>query len=270
LPFIKTNRVKQAMREGRTAYGYNLTFPSPWMIEILGMLDFDFVWLDGEHGPFSLADIEATCRVAELVGITPIARVPSIQPHVVLSFLDRGVMGIMGPHIGTREQAEQLVKACYFGPLGERSFGGNRGTRYTFTPDAWGDKREFYREANDNMLVGALLEDQAAVDNIDEILKVEGLDYFGIGPNDFSQGIGFPGEPENPRVVKAMKDLTDRIRRGGGRMGGDFMKSIWVHDMLLGSGREFLKDRRKLAKVKRTVAVARRQAATGRHPGRQS
>ncbi|MSQ34470.1 MAG: hypothetical protein EXR57_01450 [Dehalococcoidia bacterium] len=254
MSFLNTNRVKKAMREGNIAYGYNLTFPSPWVIEILGILDLDFVWLDGEHGPFGLDQLEESCRVAEQVGITPVARVPSIEASTVLRYLDRGIMGIMGPHIGTREQAEQLVKACHFGPLGERSFGGNRGTMYTLTPDPWGDKRAFYREANDNMLVGALLEDRASVDNIDSIVKVEGIDYFGIGPNDFAQGIGFPGQPEHPKVVKAIKDLTERIRRGGGRMSGDFMQSVWIHDMLLDSGRALLKDKKAMAGAKRKVA----------------
>ncbi len=264
MPFLKPNRVLQARKAGRVAYGYNLTFPSPWVIELLGFLDFDFVWIDGEHGPFGLDQIEDACRVAEQVGITPIARVPSIQSHVVLSYLDRGVMGIMGPHIGTRQDAEQLVRACYFGPLGERSFGGNRGTRYTLTPDPWGDKRAFYREANENMLVGALLEDQAAVDNIGDMLKVEGIHYFGIGPNDFAQGTGYPGEPENPRVVKTMAGLKAAIQKGGGHMGDEFMKTMWVHDMLLGSAREFLKDKAALGRAKDAVAQQKAAGRAGR------
>jgi 4-hydroxy-2-oxoheptanedioate aldolase len=266
VPFLKQNRVLKAMRGGYVAYGYNLTFPSPWVIEILGMLDLDYVWIDGEHGPFSLDQIEELCRVAEQVGVTPIARVPDIGSSTVLRFLDRGVMGITGPHIGTRKDAEQLVRACYFGPLGERSFGGNRGTRYTLTPDPWGDKRAFYREANDNMLVSALLEDQAAVDNIDEILKVKGIHYFGIGPNDFAQGIGYPGEPEGRQVVKVMDALRAKIRRGGGHMGDEFMKSIWVHDMLLGSAREFLKDRKAVGAAK---AAVKRERAKPRGSSRQ-
>jgi 2-keto-3-deoxy-L-rhamnonate aldolase RhmA len=259
LPFLKPNRVKQAMRQGRVAYGFNYTFPSPWVIEILGILDFDFVWIDGEHGPFGLDQLEEACRVAEQVGLTPIARVPTIEASTVLRYLDRGIMGITGPHIGTREQAEQLVKACYFGPLGERSFGGNRGTLYTLTPDPWGDKTAFYKEANDNMLVSALLEDQAAVDNIDELLQVEGIDYFGIGPNDFAQGTGFPGQPEHPTVVKTMRELEAKIRRGGGRMGNEFMRTVWVHDLLLSGGRNFLKDKKAVAEAKRRVTSVKRK-----------
>ncbi len=257
MPFLKPNRVVQAMKSGRVAYGFNYTFPSPWIIEILGRLEFDFVWIDGEHGPFSLDQLEETCRVAEQFNMTPVARVPNIEQSTILQYLDRGVMGIMGPHIGTREQAEQLVRACYFGPTGERSFGGNRGTLYTMTPEPWGDKRAFYKEANDNMLVGALLEDQAAVDNIDDILKVKGIHYFGIGPNDFAQGIGLPGQPEAAATVKVMNDLKSRIRKAGGKMGDEFMRSIWVHSLLIDGGREYLKARQATAS-KRTPKGGKR------------
>src|SRR6202011_1136167 len=126
----QSNRVKAAMRAGRKAYGYNLSFPSPWVIDILGKLDFDYVFIDGEHGPFGLDQLEDLCRTAERHNVTPIARVPDIGSSTILRYLDRGIMGILGPHIVTEADARQLVRACYFGPIGERSFGANRGTDY--------------------------------------------------------------------------------------------------------------------------------------------
>lgn len=233
----QANRVMTAMREGRVAYGYNLAFPAPWIIDILGQRPFDFVWLDGEHGPFGLDQIEDLCRVAESLGITPIARVPDIGSSTILRFLDRGIMGIVGPHIATQADAEQLVKACYFGPLGERSFGGNRGTDYNA---GIADKAAYYRHANDHMLVGALLEDASVIDNLDGILAVPGIDYFGIGPNDFSQSLGYPGEPDHPEVVKAMTAITSRIRQAGRKMGQDIMAAVWISDMLLDASQRFL------------------------------
>ena len=140
------NRVKAAMRAGRKAYGYNLSFPSPWVIDILGKLDFDFVFIDGEHGPFGLDQLEDLCRTAERHNVTTIARVPDIGSSTILRYLDRGIMGIVGPHIATAADTRQLVRACYFGPLGERSFGANRGTDYNA---GIADKAAYYREAND-------------------------------------------------------------------------------------------------------------------------
>ena len=235
------NRVIAAMNEGRVAYGFNLIFPSPHVVEILGMLDFDFVWLDGEHGPFTLENIEDICRTADAAGMTTIARVPDVNASTILRFLDRGVQGIYGPHIATKEDAQKLVDACYFGPQGQRSFGANRGTGYWHNIP---DLKAYYQNCNDNMLVGALLEDQGSIDNIDEILAVDGIDYFGIGPNDFSQGIGYPGEPGHPEVERVTRELTDRIREAGRRMVTDVLESEWITTILIDGGRKVL-DRRK-------------------------
>jgi len=124
------NRIKAAVRAGRKAYGYNLSFPSPWVIDILEKLDFDFVLIDGEHEPFGLDQLEDLCRTAERHNLTPIARVPDIGSSTIMRYLDCGIMGIVGPHIATEADARQLARACYFGPLGERSFGANRSTDY--------------------------------------------------------------------------------------------------------------------------------------------
>ena len=239
-PMVRENRIIKAMKDGRKAVGYNITYPSVWDVEVLGRLDFDFVWLDGEHGPFGLSELEAMVRAIEASGATAVARVPNVEQSTILQYLDRGVQGIMGPHIASGEDAQKLVDACYFGPKGKRSFGGNRGTNYTFTPDPWGDKTEFYKQANDNMLVGALLEDQGSIDNIDDILAVDGIDYFGIGPNDFAQGIGYPGQSEHPDVLKAMNDLSSYIRSKGRKMSGDIMSSEWMHNFLLNGGKAHL------------------------------
>src|SRR5215475_3108675 len=231
------NRVKAAMRAGRKAHGYNLSFPSPWVIDILGKIAFDFVFIDGEHGPFRLDQLEDLCRTAERHNLTPIARVPDIGSSTILRFLDRGIMGVVGPHIATEADARQLVRACYFGPLGERSFGANRGTDYN---DGIADKAAYYREANEQMLVCALLEDVAVLENLDAILAVPGIDLYSIGPNDFAQSLGYPGQLDHPEVVKASQEITLRIHQAGARMQADVMKSAGVSDMLLDAGRRIL------------------------------
>ena len=227
---MQPNRVKSALRAGRKAYGYNLSFPSPWVIDILGKCDFDFVFIDGEHGPFGLDQLEDLCRTAERHGVTPVAMVPDIGASTILRYLDRGIMGVVGPHIATEADARQLVSACYFGPLGRRSFGANRGTDYNA---GIVDKAQYCRAANEQMLVCALLEDVAVLDNLDAILSVQGIDLYSIGPNDFAQSLGYPGQPDHPEVVRAMQDITRRIQQAGGTMQLDVMKGAWVSDMLL-------------------------------------
>jgi 4-hydroxy-2-oxoheptanedioate aldolase len=231
------NRIKTAIRENRIARGYHLEFPSPWIVEILGMQPFDYVWIDGEHGPFGLDQLEELCRTAENAGVTPIARVPDLNASTILRFLDRGIMGILGPHVASGDDVDRLVRACYFGPLGERSFGGNRGTHYNH---GIADKAAYYREANEQMLVGALLEDASVLDNLDDILAVPGVDYFGIGINDFSQSMGYPGEPDHPEVRRAADEITARIHQAGRHMGQDIMASVWVRELLIDSAARFL------------------------------
>jgi 4-hydroxy-2-oxoheptanedioate aldolase len=174
---------------------------------------------------------------SDLNGITvadyAIARVPDIGSSTILRYLDRGIMGILGPHIATEADARQLVRVCYFGPLGERSFGANRGTDYNA---GIADKAAYYREANEQMLVCALLEDVAVLDNLDTILSVAGIDLYSIGPNDFAQSLSYPGQPDHPEVVKTMQEITRRIRQAGRTMQSDVMQGAWVSDMLLDAG----------------------------------
>src|SRR5882672_7157081 len=217
------NRVKAAMRAGRKAHGYNLSFPSPWVIDILGKLDFDFVFIDGEHGPFGLDQLEDICRTAERHNVTTVARVPDIGSSTILRYLDRGIMGILGPHIATEADARQLVRACYFGPLGERSFGANRGTDYNA---GIADKAAYYREANEQMLVCALLEDVAVLDNLDTIFPGAGHRPLQYWPKRFcpKSWLSRPARPSGSRQDNAANhpshptgwahDATGRDARG--------------------------------------------------------
>ena len=234
----RRNRIKAALREGREAYGYYLTFPSPSVVEILGVLDFDYVLIDGEHGVFCPDLIEDICRAAESVNVTPIARSPDITSGTIGGYLARGVQGILGPHVSTKADAEQFVRACLFAPLGERSFGERtRGTHYDFQ---LADRPAYYRECNENMLVWALLEDTRGVENIGEITSVEGIDLISIGPIDFAQSLGFPGQPNHPEVVKAINGAYDRVRAAGRLVGKDVMISEWISEFLISAGQQFL------------------------------
>jgi 2-keto-3-deoxy-L-rhamnonate aldolase RhmA len=90
------------------------------------------------------------------------------------------------------------------------------------------------------MLVCALLEDVAVMDNLDAILSVPGIDLYSIGPNDFAQSLGYPGQPDHPEVIKTMQEITNRIRQAGRRVQGDVMQGAWVSDMLLDAGGRIL------------------------------
>lgn len=210
------------MRAGHKAHGYNLSFPPPWVIDSMRKLDFDFVFIDGEHGPFGLDQPEDLCHTAERHNLTAIARVPDIGSSTLLRYLDRGIMGILGPHIATKADARPLVRACYFGPRGERSFGANRGTDYNAEI---ADKAAYCRVANELMLVRALPEDVAVRENLDAILSVPGIDLDSIGPHDFAQSLGHPGRLEDhPEVAQAIQDITRCTHPAGRMMQADILQ----------------------------------------------
>ena len=101
-------------------------------------------------------------------------------------------------------------------------------------------RRRYYQAANEQLLVCALLEDAAVLDNLDAILSVPGIDLYSIGPNDFAQSLGYPGQPDHPEVVRIMQEITHRIQQAGGMMQRDVMEGAWVSDMLLDAGRRIL------------------------------
>ena len=120
------NAIKRAIAEKRTIRGLHLTFPQPSIIELMAIVGIDYVYLDGEHGAFDNRDIEYACVTAERHGITPIARIPDPSAPTICRFLDRGIRGIVVPHVDTIETAREVVDAAYFGPVGNRSFDTSR------------------------------------------------------------------------------------------------------------------------------------------------
>src|SRR6476646_10215109 len=195
------NTILKKNREGLKALVVALTTPSTEAIEWCARVGFDAVNLDGEHGSFSPDSVDLICRVAHGYGMSVTARVPSIDPWMINLWLDRGLQGILGPHIENGADAQRLADACLFPPDGKRSWGGGRGT--LFNEDAelnarHGGKLAFAKWTNANMIVSAQMESKKAYDNLDEILAVKGLTYLAGGPNDFAASLGVTGQPDHP------------------------------------------------------------------------
>ena len=233
---MRNNRAVDNAAAGRMSYGFNITFPSAPVMEIMARAGFEFVQFDAEHGPFTPDSLDDLCRVADGLGLTPMARVPDIEDSTILRFLDRGIMGILGPHVSTREKAERLVRACKFAPLGARSMGSGRGAFYGDYPSTL----EYMEHANANVLVMAQLEDAAVLDDIDGILAVDGIDYYSSGPQDIAQSMGLPGQPTHPRVLEFEATVRDAVHAAGKKMVDDDMVAVRTADMILNASRAFL------------------------------
>ncbi len=206
------NAMKDKIARGEAALGVSIMFPSPQLVEMAAYAGFDWVLIDCEHGSIGLADVEVMAMAADSSGITAIARPRSNSAADIQSVMDRGVKGVQIPHVNTRADAEQAVAAVKFGP------GAARGLAAGTRPDRWGlgaRMPDFTQQANAQSLVCVQIEHQEAVANIDEILKVEGIDVFFIGPSDLSQSMGHPGNPKAPAVAAAIEGALARIVAAG-------------------------------------------------------
>jgi 4-hydroxy-2-oxoheptanedioate aldolase len=228
---MKPNRMKEKIVRGEAALGCSVMFPSPQIVEMLGIAGFDWVLIDCEHGSIGPADVELMAMACDAVGITPIARPKTNAASDIQSVMDRGVMGVQVPHINTADDAHRAVAAVKFGP------GAARGLAAGTRPDAWGmgaRMTDFAAQANAQSLVCVQLEHEAALGNIDAILAVEGIDVFFIGPSDLSQSMGYPGNPKAPPVTKAIEGALARIVAAGRTPGMPAMSEPLAE--VLGSG----------------------------------
>jgi 4-hydroxy-2-oxoheptanedioate aldolase len=237
------NTILQKNLQGKKALVLALTFPAAELVELAAVAGFDAIHLDGEHGAFSPEALDLLCRVANGYGMSVTARVPDLAAHTINGFLDRGVQGVLGPHVETGAQAQALADACLFPPDGRRSWGGGRGTELNDPARleaVYGGRLAFARWANANMLVSAQIESRLGWQHLDEILAVPGLRAVTGGPNDLAASLGHPGEPDHPERQAATADIERRARAAGKQVAGDLTVTLAVQELVLGAGRAFV------------------------------
>ena len=209
---MKTNTTKAKLADGQVVFGAIITRYAPDMVEIFGALGYDFVMIDCEHGPADLDQVEHMVRAAESFGITPIARIPNHHESTILRYLDRGLQGIIIPHVNTGEEAAAVARASRYHPDGYRGMGGGRAQDYGIGVN----RDEALAWVNSNVLVIPMVEDIEAVGNLDDILAVPGADVLHVAASDLGQSLGNPGVAE---VRKVMSEVIPRIRAGGKNCG---------------------------------------------------
>jgi 4-hydroxy-2-oxoheptanedioate aldolase len=176
---------------------------------------FDSLYVDVEHSSFSLETTSQICIAALAVGITPLVRVPNGRPEYVCRTLDGGALGVIVPHVCSAEEARAVVAAAKFAPLGERSAaGGLPHLQYRSFPAAAANAA-----LNDATMVVVQCETADALERIDEIVAVDGVDMILIGTNDLLQDWGLAGQYEHERVRDAYARVTAACRRHGKHVG---------------------------------------------------
>ena len=209
---MKPNRMKEKLRAGEPVYGVSVMIPSPQIVEMIAAAGFDWVLLDCEHGTLTLESVELMAMAAEASGITAIARPMTKSAEHILQVLDRGAMGVQVPHVNSAAQAREVIAAVKYHPAGRRGLAaGTRAANY----DAHGTLADYVKAANEATLIAIQIEDQEAVERIDELLQVEGIDVFFIGPSDLSQSMGHPGNPKAPAVAQAIDSSLRKMVAAG-------------------------------------------------------
>lgn len=189
-------------------FGIFMKTGDPMFVEAAGIGGFDYVILDTEHGPVSIENQQNNIRAAEARGTVPIIRLPDCDENTIGKALDIGAYGIQVPQIKTAEEAEKVVKYSKFYPYGMRGV-----CRFVRAADYSNMDRYEYFESTKDLLIILQLEGVQAIENLDEILEVQGVDILFIGPYDLSQSLGIPGQVNNKIVVDEMKNIVEKAKK---------------------------------------------------------
>jgi 2-keto-3-deoxy-L-rhamnonate aldolase RhmA len=176
---------------------------------------FDTLYVDLEHNTFSIDTCSQICIAALDAGITPFVRVPTLGPEFVARVLDGGALGVIGPHIRSAAEANELVRVAKYPPLGERSAGGQL-AQFQYRDFPAGEANAAANAAN---TVIAMLETKDGLERVDEIAAVEGIDILLIGTNDLCAELGIPGQYDHKLIRDAYKRAIAACRKRGKHVG---------------------------------------------------
>ena len=220
---IRKNKIKHKLSNGDIATAVMTPMPiTADLIEYMGPYGFDGVWIETEHAAIDFADIPDMTRAADLWNMTSIVRLNLNLPGVIYRTLDVGAQAIVMPHVDTKLQAEEVVKAAKFYPLGAR---GNYTSRQGIGVE------NFAQKANDETMIVVLIEDILAVNNLKEILQVDHIDVFYVAPGDLAESMGLLGQPNHPEVLKTVDKALTQIQDAG-RVAGTLVNDDSVESYL--------------------------------------
>lgn len=216
---MRPNRLVEVMRAGGPAACGWISMESTYLAEVLSYAGYDAVTVDLQHGMFGIDRAVALLQAVSAGPAVPLARCPGLDEATIGKLLDAGAYGIICPNIETAEQAARLVSACRYPPLGTRSFGPSRGLLY--------GGADYVRHADDTVLCLAMIESAPALDQLEAVLAVPGLDGVYVGPNDLAMSYGeTPGLAEPGPLVAAALERVAAAARAAGRWAGVFCADV--------------------------------------------
>lgn len=207
------NKLKKAIAEKGCAVGTFLGVANPPIVEIMGYTGLDFVIIDTEHGPYDTMPVCDLIQAADSKGMSPIVRIGDLTHKEMQRAMDNGAEGIIIPCLRDIDDFRKVVDLGKFAPVGNRGFIKARGSGFGNEPWASGTLVEYMENSNEKVLLLPQCETKEALDNIEEIVQIEGIDGIFIGPFDLSICMGIPAQFDAPefqaamnRILKACKD----------------------------------------------------------------
>jgi 2-keto-3-deoxy-L-rhamnonate aldolase RhmA len=222
------NHTKNKLQRGEPVYGHGIRFfVGPEHAKFAKNAGFDFLFIDAEHGSFTLQDGTALCRAALDVGVTPIVRVCGFDHHLCTQYLDNGAQGIIFPHVETLEQVKLIERELFFPPRGSRSLPGPMAIN-DFLPIA---HTELGKQGNETTLAVGMIESPEGVERLDDLLALGVLDAVIVGANDLSMTLGVPAQWESAQFVDAMNSIVASCKKAGvaSGLGGVSVNEVLGH-----------------------------------------
>jgi 2-dehydro-3-deoxyglucarate aldolase len=211
---LQEKTLRKIIENDELAFGLWIRSEYSDFIEIMALLGFDFVYLDREHTTTEWNTLKSLTITASYTGLPVMLRVEKNDEILIRKAYEIGIQGVLVPHICSKEDAEKAVKAAKFPPWGVRGLDtGVRSSKFFVE-----NYPEYIEKSNRETVIGAMIEDKEAIDNIDEILSVKGLDFVCFGPTDYSVSIGEPGKYDDARIKKAEDEMTFKARKKGVRV----------------------------------------------------
>ncbi len=206
---MRENAVKKLWQQDKPALGGWLSIGNSFSAEVMAHQELDWLCLDMQHGVIDYAAAVTMLQAISATSVTPIVRVPWCEPAMIMKMLDAGAYGIIAPLVNDRAEAEAAAAACRYPPRGIRSFGPTRAAYYAGF--------DYFAHANDQILCIPQIETVEALDNLDDIVSVPGIDAAYIGPMDLTISMGMEPEMdgEAPEYVKARRRVVEGCRKHG-------------------------------------------------------
>jgi 4-hydroxy-2-oxoheptanedioate aldolase len=206
------NKVKEKMLNKEKPLGTFLVMATQSHVECMSEVGLDYVIIDTEHGPYDTENMINLIRGAEQANMTPFVRVANADHKEIQRCLDQGAKGLIVPMLNTIEDFKKVVSLAKYTPVGKRGFAGVRSNNYGYNEDISVDIEEFMGKCNDEILVMPQCETVDALEIIEEVVHLDGIDGIFVGPFDLSISLGVPVQFDHPKFIKAINRILSACK----------------------------------------------------------